>query len=111
MISMSDVVTMLNSKRWPHTLLLVLAVAGSSAGSTFWLTLKFASEVRTVEKMLDGRFEKIQVQLDMAWTIHMQAMRDTMVAARNTNSWIPDSYRIFEAVRSGREPTSIRLMP
>jgi|GEM_PF-5175770 len=105
-------VEMFKSKSWPHTLVMLIGVAVS----TFFLTLKFAEEVHKVEKMLDARFAKIdqrfaqmQTQVDLAWTIHMQRIRDNYVARNNPTNIIPDAFEIYDAVRGGRKPEPIRI--
>lgn len=104
------------------------------------VTARVAEEVRKIERGLDSRFAemedtvvenrremerklieaqseneerfaKMQAQIDQAWTVYMMDMRDTMVATKNTNNWIPDARRIFDAVRSGRTPDSIQIRP
>lgn len=106
-----------------------MVVIVSVAYATFYATVQFGLEIRRVEKLLDSQFKAIearaaehhqaneqrflqqQQQIDQAWTVHMMALRDSMVAHKNTNNWIPDSYRIYEAVRGGKPIEPVRITP
>lgn len=65
--------------------------------------------VKDSEDRSNKRFELIEAQIKRMWTVDMQVIKSGMVVARNTNIWVPDDYRIYEAIRQGKAPDAIRI--
>lgn len=89
---------------------------------TAWLTIWVGVRIRDVEKSLIKMFAERDKEIEVikddlkdaraeAWTIHMMAARDRIIAEKNPTNWIPDSMRIFYDVRANREPTGLRVTP
>lgn len=84
-------------------------------GSTVWLTVWVGVRIREMEMSLNRKFQSLEVQIkrldESAWTVAMMAARDRMVSERNPTNWIPNPWQIFHDIRSGRDPTPIRMGP
>ena len=123
------IVTALHDKNAGLIVAIVVIVAGGTALGTATLMFKGGVELRRFEKAMESEFDKVhmdmmknrleleaqnkklQDQLDRAWTVDMQAIWGSMTAHRNTNGWVPDAWRIWEAVKAGRAPDPMQIRP
>lgn len=109
----------LKNKGWPQTVVISAMVAIATWKLSVVVVdfrdrlVRELSNIRTEaqaqEERTSKKIEILEAQVKRMWTVDMQVIRDGMVVARNTNVWVPDGYRIYEAIRQGKAPDAVRI--